>query len=391
MSEPLPKNRIPTPQATTSNWLSRPLLWFFTSCTATFSIFDRYLVLPSLRWLRWPFKTVGDKNGALRGYSGILEGIIVVFLLLGVGYDAPKVVFGVIKNAARDGACGAARSFEFGSWCGAQGQHASSWGQFGLAVAGFLLFAFLSRWILAISGDYKLSYANVMEAKRGKARVLIMGLSVVSGASARTEADTYAQSEADRRRFFSKVADFLAPLGTTAKPPATTAWQQNARMIAYHLPRLEAVFVLPSDQSIDCVGDFEAYCGRFFGSPPPFSLRQVVDESETAFFVRNDDGSKSRNYESYDYNYQGIVRAVQLAKSAIPDLKDSDICLDTTAGSKTFSIASAMLALNEDLRLGYVTSGLRDNRVLGGEVMIYQPKAVSIADLGEITQKIGRT
>lgn len=82
-----------------------------------------------------------------------------------------------------------------------------------------------------------------------------------------------------------------------------------------------------------------------------------------------------RSYDNYTYLRDGLQRAVEMAHHdrKLRRLRDSDICIDATAGFKLFSIAAAVVTLDRNILLGYVVSGGADNPE-EGVVKVYDPE-----------------
>lgn len=134
-----------------------------------------------------------------------------------------------------------------------------------------------------------------------------------------------------------------------------TRWQQNVRAALLHGDSLEMIYVLPSEESAAQFELFKSFMAALFP-------RILVD------FVRADDGmpfrlakkSAVRSYENHAYVWEGLSQAVSRAHERAADKKqwlaDDEICIDVTAGQKTFSIAGANVTLNRELRLSYVST-----------------------------------
>lgn len=125
-------------------------------------------------------------------------------------------------------------------------------------------------------------------------------------------------------------------------------WQQNIRAMAHHGESLEAVLVLPSKESLLQWAEFEALVRKLFGEG-----RLIVE----MIVAREGD---ERDYENYAYVWSGLSRGVDRAHELFPDesigLADDEICIDVTAGQKTFSMAGANVTLNRELKLSYVNN-----------------------------------
>ena len=159
------------------------------------------------------------------------------------------------------------------------------------------------------------------------------------------------------------------------RKPTVTAWQQNIRSMNHHRQTLERVIVLPSEESLKQLSEFKTYAGRLFSvTNPNLSIESVEssDDSEDSFFIF-DGQERIRSYENYDYVRDGLERAVKQAMRKTASRKavrQQDICIDATAGQKTFSIAAAIITLNSKLVFSYVTTKT-DGERKGGEVRFY--------------------
>jgi hypothetical protein len=150
----------------------------------------------------------------------------------------------------------------------------------------------------------------------------------------------------------------LAELGAPAQRSLATQWQQTVRAIFHHGDALERVLVLPSAESLAQWTQFKELMTALF---PGLPVELVRGENGEPFRLPEAPGVQTRSYEDYSYLFEGLSRAVELllAQAGNKDarrLSDKDICIDITAGPKTFSVAGAIVTLNRDLKLSYVSS-----------------------------------
>lgn len=138
--------------------------------------------------------------------------------------------------------------------------------------------------------------------------------------------------------------------------PLKSPWQQNVQSIYRHIDRLERVLILPSEETSKQFDIFQKYISALFKVTSKFSVEMVTrSDIDLEPFSLVSDPDRKRNYDDYDYVYQGLRRA--LRQAGVPDsIQSSEICIDATAGIKVFSIAAAMVTLNTDVKLSYVTT-----------------------------------
>ena len=139
--------------------------------------------------------------------------------------------------------------------------------------------------------------------------------------------------------------------------PPLLRWQQNLRAISHHVGDdtdsewLRGSYVLPSKQSSDQFdNDFKPLVKELF---PGLRVERVMNSNRASPFTV----AEGMNYESYEYVHEGLRRAVEQAKREISECDGTqDICIDCSAGMKTFSFAAAIVTLNNDILLGYITN-----------------------------------
>lgn len=178
-------------------------------------------------------------------------------------------------------------------------------------------------------------------------------------------------------------------------------WQQNLRSAWHHREKLKAIYIL--DPDIDEFEKIKSYLAKALHlAGKEIEICRIVSEdgSEEPFSTHDKSGRAiARTYENYEYVYEGLRRGVDMisARSDIEKLPlksnlisrwtglhnrqkqiDSVICVDATAGQKTFSIAAAVLTLNRALKFSYVTTG---QGAAGGHVRFYDSN-VRIAGTG---------
>jgi hypothetical protein len=236
-------------------------------------------------------------------------------------------------------------------------------------VCACLLYVF-ARWSLAIVNDIADSEAFVTQVPVRPTRALVMGLSDISERSGGIET---ARSEMDKYR--DKLTEFTVVNGERG-----SSWQQNLRRIAANIDTLEAIYILPSLESDIQFDVFVEYASAIAGRPMP--ICRVLDVDGQPFAWTDEEGRRWQDYESYNYVYSGIRRAIEQARADLPGLTNEEICMDVTAGQKIFSIASGIATLNNGLVFSYVTSQGADI----GKVQFYDVK-VTFADKLSATLK----
>lgn len=231
-------------------------------------------------------------------------------------------------------------------------------------------FYFVGRWALAVTNDIAHSEARMVEDPE-RQRVLVMGLSEASPPPDEQIREAAAHA--------GSWQDFAGP----ARPGDRRGgnWQQGARVIRHHLATLEAIYLLPSSRSLDQVEAFRTYCRTLFGRDIP--IRRINGPDGEPFGLTGLSGPL-RDYESYDYVYEGLKRGVTLAREAIPDLAEKDVCIDVTAGQKIFSVAAGVLTLNRGLRFCYTTTG-----ATSGRIIVYDAQLRGFGSLAEAARSGG--
>jgi hypothetical protein len=242
-------------------------------------------------------------------------------------------------------------------------------GDIRLALGGFALVA--AVYILAFYalrqtvGTIVWSRMTTVAPRESRCRVLVMGLSELRPLDPGLLQQIKLRFRGRAALYGLPRKDFeQLPAEAGAAPTAKLAipWQQNVRAVLHHGARLEAVLVLPSQESLAQWPEFENLMAALF---PGLAIDLVRGKGGEAFELAPSAGGPARSYEDYAYLLEGLsaaVRQVQLAYAADAErepLDERDICVDVTAGPKTFSIAGAIVTLNRDLKLGYVsTEGL---------------------------------
>jgi hypothetical protein len=160
------------------------------------------------------------------------------------------------------------------------------------------------------------------------------------------------------------------------KTPPRNNWQQNIRAIKPRLAALKRVLVLMPNDDKALWESFAAYLNEAYGSWFKKEGRTLRIEhvtysgtSDTPFYVLTRLGDPEKpNYEDYEYVYNGLQRGVDMlakeptdASPAAPfsqarKVVEQDVCIDTTSGTKTFSIAAAIATLNSRVLFSYVTN-----------------------------------
>ena len=147
-----------------------------------------------------------------------------------------------------------------------------------------------------------------------------------------------------RKEDYVKDSRFFTELEKIEKPQvsAFSPWQQSLRAISHHLPKLRLIIVLPSVRSADQFQAFRRLAQAFF---PGVELERVMDGASIYSFNASP-GEPDTAYLDYDYVKDGIEFAIEQAKlwggRRGFEIGLSDICIDITAGQKTFSIAGAI-------------------------------------------------
>jgi hypothetical protein len=222
------------------------------------------------------------------------------------------------------------------------------------------LFLFLGAFYIGLRlarGVIHSSARPVKAYTQYRRRVLIMGLSKAN--AARGEGPDGIESfdilcREPRIRLhaseeeFGKLCKSVYPNSKTA--PSTNS-QQNVRAIHNLLPDLTHVYILPSRESLKQLPEFLAGAKLLF---PEIRFVPVFCYPEDS---GSDDPDRNMDYEKSEYVHDGLKTAIAMASedhrvAALP----SDICIDATAGQKTFSIASAIVTMNNEILLSYVTN-----------------------------------
>ena len=133
-------------------------------------------------------------------------------------------------------------------------------------------------------------------------------------------------------------------------------WQQNVRAVAHHGPLLRRVLVLPSKQGNDEWEHFARFMAAFF---PGLDIGRVTREGSEEPFTLRGSPPPEPTYEDYAFVREGLNRGVDqlLGEAELrgEDLAEADICIDATPCQKPCSIGAAIVTLNRDLKLSYVS------------------------------------
>jgi CRISPR-associated protein Csx16 len=133
-------------------------------------------------------------------------------------------------------------------------------------------------------------------------------------------------------------------------------WQQNVRAVHHHGAGLRHVFVLCSKEGNDQWEDFGPFMEAFF---PALRFRRVSIEGSEAPFCRRGAQPEDASYEDYDFIREGLNRGVDQILTAAAEagelLTEADICIDITPGQKPGAIGAAIVTLNRELKLSYVS------------------------------------
>jgi CRISPR-associated protein Csx16 len=260
---------------------------------------------------------------------------VTVFVLIAV----PGALGAIVTNA-----------WAIGRWTGLIGA---------LALSGlFYVIAFLALSMIARTVVW--SRLRTVAPRESRCRVLIMGLSELPAEQLAVLAEIKA-AFAGRCELYAKTTrDYLGLSGigdANRLKKLAVKWQQNVRAGHQHGDALEAIFVLPSEESLKQWSDFVDFMHDFF---PGLNLDLVCGDDGRPFKQPSLPGEKDRDYEDYAYVWAGLSRAVDQAHerfAATDDsLADDEICIDVAAGPKTFSMAGANVTLNRELKLSYVSN-----------------------------------
>ncbi len=169
--------------------------------------------------------------------------------------------------------------------------------------------------------------------------------------TARTAAELVKHKSDAEEAGNTDLAALLTDLSSKPEPP----WQQSLRVIWDHVGASDRERSLRSIKVITSNGDgsnkdFEEFrsllqnrltqaqqSGHFSGPLP--TIETVVETGV--------------DFENYDVLVSTMRRAVDKIRSDV-GLRHSEICIDATAGFKTFSIAAAIATLNHQLIFSYV-------------------------------------
>ena len=273
---------------------------------------------------------------------------------------------------------------------------AFQWGPF-LLTAG--IFCFSALFLTQIAGGVMWSRLRLVSDSEDESRVLVAGLSLLrlpEGAR-RDLLDETKRLFAGKSALYSTLKPskhrspedlqilqaLEAELGQTLSPVVSgTAlnWQQLIRAIDHNHSTLEAVYILPSTQTL-LLWDGEArpFLGALFPDALIGEVDRAVDRQAAGrrlvidlvrgrkgapFSIERRNGSCGVDYDNYDHTRAGLEWALDQAQKdfrasrrrGAKPLKDSQICVDMTAGLKIFSVAAMIVTLNRDVRLSYVSN-----------------------------------
>jgi hypothetical protein len=225
-----------------------------------------------------------------------------------------------------------------------------------LALAG-ILYAITFAALDTIVGTVVWSRLRTVARRESRCRVLIMGLSELPKEQIAL-LETIKVTFRDRGDCYGlPTKDYLALPGFSDGQLQTMAlkWQQNVRAARQHGDRLQAILVLPSEESLQ---QWEHFCGFMEFFFPGISVRRVLGHNGQPFRQPTAPGTKDFDYEDYEYVWTGLTRAVDQAQESFHDrpLADDEICIDVTAGQKTFTMAGANVTLNLQRKLSYVSN-----------------------------------
>ncbi len=174
------------------------------------------------------------------------------------------------------------------------------------------------------------------------------------------------------------------------EPLKNSRWQQNLRSAWHHREKLKAIYVLDPDK--DEFEDFRTYILAGLAKETMQVIRiRPADLPDMRFTVHDGTGATvTPTYEDYNYVYEGLRRGLEMIRERIASEENGDrranflallwrddpeeeadrrICVDATAGQKTFSVAAAVLTINRPLKFSYVTTF--NPKSVYGEVRFY--------------------
>lgn len=230
-----------------------------------------------------------------------------------------------------------------------------------VAVAYLAIFYLIATLVAAVLW----SRLRQLTGRDARCRALIMGLSNLNDKGLNMVDEVIARFAGQPQLYALPKHDFARLVGhqdggTIRKEEVgglALQWQQNVRIVQHHLPALERVVVLPSVDSLAQWDRFLEVMKAFF---PGLPVDLVAGTDGDAFRLPINSSEKDRSFEDYDYVRDGLDRAVDQIRAAAAGegrpIGEGDICIDVTAGPKTFSVAGAIVTLNRDLKLSYVSN-----------------------------------
>ncbi|WP_417847045.1 hypothetical protein [Thalassospira povalilytica] len=154
-------------------------------------------------------------------------------------------------------------------------------------------------------------------------------------------------------------------------------WIQNLRALREHIEKnkLEYVFVVPSNQTVDQAIVFKVFLERLFDD---IMNKEIIVEI-----------AQSANYDDFDDVRNALLGTMKTArgkhsKNDGKQISDSDICIDATSGKATFSIGAALVTLNHDTLYSYVTTIQPPPSQEGGILLAYD----ATVDLAAFIQEV---
>ncbi|MFC7452230.1 hypothetical protein [Insolitispirillum peregrinum] len=221
----------------------------------------------------------------------------------------------------------------------------------------FVIFCATALWLYHLRGAFLGTRARMVGQTSGKQRtVLIMGLSP----------DNPAQAEGLQRMRDTEIEQYIQ---NGPRHP----WQQNLRIVWDHMKEqshpktMKAILVIASEASCPHFSNFQAILMGRLGDA---IQRGIINGGIPEIKMVTSDGI---DFEDYNSVTDALNSAVDKAMKD-HEVRHNEICIDATAGLKTFSIAAAITTLNRQLVFSYVNNN--------GEPRYYDAK-IDIGTLGE--------
>ena len=221
-----------------------------------------------------------------------------------------------------------------------------------------ILFGLVLFWAKNVVVDIIDSEARVMPASEEEGqKVLIMALSFI-GSQQRLDKMLNAARKYSPEQIALPNTEFETLSGQEGYEDLVgDSWQQNVRSIFAHRKSLEKLIILPSKDSFKQFDAFCEYIDALFGQELEIEYvhgKGRHDAKKRPFALFHGETS-CQDYNDYNYVYQGLLRGLQQA-GLKRERKAGDIAIDITGGTAVFSIAGAVLTLNDQIKFVYVTT-----------------------------------